>query len=154
MEILIEHIMNVIHGDLILVPGCEPISTVTSTTLEAELREKEICSGSVVALQDVLDAIPGTRVVIGMNWGNLSVQKFLVFPSVDQRLCCQGVIAETDIYAILRSLPQVVGADEVQEIIGKGCDSFKATCDSSLFQPIGAEPQPPNESVPPASQSL
>lgn len=63
----------VLPNNKILVPGCEPTSAFTSTTL-AENRD---CKAAVVDLADALDAVPGSTVIYMSN----PRRKFFVLPN-------------------------------------------------------------------------
>jgi len=149
-----EHRINVISGNKILVPGCEPQSTISSTTLAKEQQEDGICNGALVDLDDALDAIPGSRVILGMNWGNLGTQKFFVLPPVDNSLCCRGSIALEDYYAVLRGLPSAETEQDLENIVDN-CDSFNNyQCDGSILERTFDDPRALNRTeLPPASQS-
>jgi len=72
MAIRIRNKLEVLNGNKILVPGCEPTSAFTSPTL-AENRD---CKASVVDLKDALEAIPGATVIYLRN----PRKKFFVLP--------------------------------------------------------------------------
>ena len=65
--------LEVLAGNKILVPGCEPTSAFTSPTL-AENRD---CKASIVDLADALEAVPGSTVIYMSN----PRKKFFVLPS-------------------------------------------------------------------------
>lgn len=109
--------LQVLAGGRIIVPGTEPSTTVTSTTLEAQLRGNGMPQIAVVQLEDVLSAIPGTRVELLENQG-APVQKLLVFPERD---IDEG---QLDWYGMLRELARPATADEVDELIIKQCDAM------------------------------
>lgn len=92
--------LEVLRGNKLLVPGCEPTSAFTSPTL-AENRE---CKAAVVDLSDALKAIPGSTVTYMGN----PRKKFFVLPSgpaEDPNVCkkpCKGIVE--DWYALLRDI--------------------------------------------------
>jgi hypothetical protein len=111
--------MNVSRGDWVLVPGCEPTSTLTSTRMTSEMQRLGLCSCAIVDLQDILDAIPGAYVEYIPNSGYMGSTKILVLPAYDQSCPCAE---RPDYYATLRSLCREATEEELQEL--SGCDSF------------------------------
>lgn len=100
MDIKIANKLEVLRGNKILVPGCEPTSAFTSPTL-AENRD---CKAAVVDLADALKAIPGSTVTYMSN----PRKKFFVLPngpaedpSVCKEPCKKNV---NDWYALLRDI--------------------------------------------------
>ena len=63
MAIKIQNRLEILRGNKIIVPGCEPTSAFTSPTL-AENRE---CTASVVDLADAITAIPNATIVSFRN---------------------------------------------------------------------------------------
>jgi hypothetical protein len=57
--ITVRNKLEVHPGNNITIPGCEPVSSLTSTGLLKELQ----CSSSVIPVKDVLRAIPGSKLV-------------------------------------------------------------------------------------------
>ena len=93
----IELRLDILPGNKVPVPGCEPISDATSRTLQ----QRQHCHCVYVNLADVLAAIPQARVEFGSNWGNVGFRKkWVVLPSRPQ-ICCTPY---TDWYALLRTL--------------------------------------------------
>lgn len=110
--------LEVKRGNVIQVPGCEPLSAVTSFTLLAN----NPCANTQVALADALDAIPGSSVQILLN------PRTLVFVLPDGPPSQYGCATETcnDWYAILRELGEPVPEEEDQLCEpGKASDSFE-----------------------------
>ncbi len=98
-EIWIENRLEVIGTDTIIIPGCEPGSTVTSPTLY----RYSTCPGVMVKLADALAAVPGSRIEFQINNGesNGSRKKWFVLPPYNPDCPCQNPI---DVYGILRGL--------------------------------------------------
>jgi hypothetical protein len=98
-EIVIQNRLEVLGTDRLMLPGCEPESTVTSTTL---LRWRN-CPGATVLLADALAAIPGSRLEYQINGGksNGGRRRWFVLPEFNPDCPCQE---HPDYYAILRSL--------------------------------------------------
>lgn len=93
--------LEILPGNKVLVPGCEPSSAFTSATLYAQQVAQGLCQNSIVDLAVVLDAIPGARVEFGSNF-NAPRQRWLILPPFDPSACpCVG---ETDWYGVIRSL--------------------------------------------------
>lgn len=84
--IVIERRLEVMPGNKIKVPGCEPTSTVTSTQMMAAMATEHLCKNSVVSLDKVLEAIPGSYIEFGDNFG-APRQKWLVLPPYDPEAC-------------------------------------------------------------------
>ena len=106
-EIVIQNRLEVIGPDTVIIPGCEPISALTSPTLS----RNSPCHGATVKLADALAAIPGSSVEFQINNGesNGSSRKWFVLPPVSQDCPCDSII---DVYAILRELAQPVEEEE------------------------------------------
>lgn len=130
--------LEVISGNKVLVPGCEPTSALSSTALSSYLAEAG-CGNAIVDLQDALDAIPGSYVKLGYNFnrGNMR-QKWLVLPPVDTDCPCDQY---PDYYNILRELANeelpVEESYDSCDIIGMGY------CPSPDFDEIPAPPPDP-----------
>lgn len=104
--------LEVLAGNKILVPGCEPTSAFTSPTL-AENRD---CKASVVDLADALAAIPGSTVIYMSN----PRKKFFVLPDgppPSPERCSRPSAVQCnriDYYALLRD----IGAEvDVQNLL-------------------------------------
>jgi len=90
--------LEILPGNKLVVPGCEPTSAFTSDTLAANRQ----CEMTVVDLRDALAVIPGAEIV---SWSN-PLRRFLVLPSgpppsPDK---CSGNCTVEDWYALLRSI--------------------------------------------------
>lgn len=100
MSIQIATRIEVQPGNKVLVPGCEPVSSLTSTTMD----ENRVCTTTVVDLADALAAIPGSSVQLTMN----PRRKWFVFPSgpaPDPSKCDEGNCQYVpDWYAMLRGI--------------------------------------------------
>lgn len=117
MAIKIQNKLEILRGGKILVPGCEPTSAFTSTTLA----ENRNCKMTVVDLTDALAAIPGATIEI---WRN-PLTKFFVLPkgpppSPDD--CGPNCVPQVDYYQILRDIGNVVEI-KPQKPIGP-CEAF------------------------------
>ena len=66
--VVLQRRLEVIGGRAIAVPGCEPTTSTSSTTLMRELRA--VCKNSMVDVQAALLAIPGSTLEFGINFVN------------------------------------------------------------------------------------
>jgi len=98
-DITIVQKLEILPGNIIIVPGCEPNSAATTVTVA----QAAICNGAFVALDDALAAIPGSSVVWVENSGLLSRGKFFQFPSIGLECPCE---TNPDYYKILRDIGQ------------------------------------------------
>jgi len=118
MTIRIQNKLEILRGNKILVPGCEPTSAFTSPTLA----ENRSCKASVVDLSDAIQAIPDATIE---SWRNPRT-RFFVLPSgpapSPQR--CTDCDVQRDFYAILRDIGDPV---EVDNVLDKRCPSDKPT---------------------------
>lgn len=120
--VVLEMRMNVFRGPeggFVMVPGCEPTSTLTSTTMQAEIMEQDLCDCSIVNVRDIMQAIPGSRLEFIPNNGREGTQQLLILPAVSLECPFPG---RPDFYTIFRQLCREPSKDEVEII--KGCDSF------------------------------
>jgi hypothetical protein len=130
--------LEVIANNKILVPGCEPTSALSSTTLSSYLADAG-CGNALVDLNDALEAIPGSWVKLGSNFCRGGYrQKWFVLPPTDTDCPCDQY---TDWYRILRELANeelpVEEEYDACDIIGMGY------CPSPDFEDIAAPPKSP-----------
>lgn len=97
-----------IKGGRIIVPGCEPSSSITSVVLYRELVASGRCNNASLPLNAVLEAIPDARIEIGYNFGGDKPSKWLVLPPFEQSCPCSDY---TDWYSFLAAIE--VEEDEV-----------------------------------------
>lgn len=96
-DISIANKLEVQAGNVILVPGCEPTSSFTSTTLDANRN----CKTSVITVGDALEAIPGATLEFLQNPRKL----FFVLPSGPPVTPgCNGCASLDDYYQLLRDV--------------------------------------------------
>ena len=133
--ITIQRGLEILPGNRLIVPGCEPTSTVTSMTLMAEQRRLGLCKNAIVDLQDILNAIPGCKVVYGSNTG-IPQQKWLILPPYDPEICpCEGV---SDWFGVIRRL---ASGDMTVEEKFDYCNTIgMGYCPSPDFSDIPAPP--------------
>ena len=118
MTFKIQNRLEVLRGNKIVVPGCEPTSAFTSPTL-AENRE---CTSTVVDLADALIAIPEATVV---SWRNPRT-RFFVLPDgpPPQGRECPCKPASEDWYKILKEAAKPLDFGAREDAIPEGCDGF------------------------------
>jgi hypothetical protein len=122
-DFTIQNKLEVLFGDILLLPGCEPTSAFTSPTLDMN-RE---CPSTFIRLETALKAIPAATIVRLSNFGAGS-KKFFVLPSGPPPQvgdCCND---QPDWYEVLR---QAAFADTPAETKPK-CEgegfSFEGNC--------------------------
>ncbi len=114
----IHHQLEIIPGNKILVPGCEPTSALTSDVLSRSMD----CGSAIVDLDAALAAIPGSFVKLGSNYnrGNTR-QRWLVLPAIDPSCPCPSY---DDYYQILKdTASEEVPVEETFDhcnVIGQG----------------------------------
>lgn len=112
-DITIKNKLSVKSGNKVLVPGCEPVSGTSSTTILQNLD----CLTSEVDLADALAAIPGSTVEMILN----PKQLLFVLPSGPPTAAgCTGC-ETTDWYKLLRG----IGQPSATETSETGCDAFQ-----------------------------
>lgn len=135
MDIQINYQLEVMPGDILYLPGCEPTSAVTSKTLNAMIAQA--CPKSTVQLEDALKAIPGSYVKIGTNYNRRGVmQKWLVLPPKDASCPCP---TNVDYFAILKS----ISSDEEPIYDYSGCDLVNGQSKYPSFADYTPPPKDP-----------
>ncbi len=115
MGITIQNKLEVLAGNKVLVPGCEPITAFTSPTLAANIE----CNASVVDLADALVALPGSTLESQRNPRRL----YFVLPSgPPQTFGCTNAscASQPDWYQILRDISEEIPPElkNIKEIEG------------------------------------
>ena len=123
-NIIIQHRLEVIAGNKLLVPGCEPTSVLTSPTLSANVGV--YCNNTMVDLVDALNAVSGSYIIgmlnVGSGNGGGVRKQFFVLPSgPPPGYGCE--CSMTDWYKILRNL-----AAPTPPAPASSCDAFKFSC--------------------------
>ena len=110
--IYIEHKLDVMGEDRIIVPGCEPTSAVTSNTL-ARWNE---CGSATVSLADALEAIPGSSVRYQINNGESGGvrKRWFVLPAYCSA-CRPGCNSIPDYHQMLRDLAKQEPDEEPEQ---------------------------------------
>jgi len=124
MSIKIQNRLEILRGNKILVPGCEPTSAFSSPTL-AENRD---CKVTVVDLADAIAAIPDATII---SWRN-PMTRFFVLPSGPPPSPddCSNCQYRPDWYQILRDIGEesTIDADgnmaPFDSTVGKICEAF------------------------------
>lgn len=125
-------------GNKILVPGCEPSSSLTSRTLSAYMAAGKVCKNALVDLSAALAAIPGSYVKYGINFNKGLRQKWLVLPPINISCPCDEYV---DYYRILKNLP---GTELPVEEKYDTCDTIgMGYCPSPDFKDIAPPPNDP-----------
>lgn len=119
----------------VLVPGCEPTSSLSSRTLSAYMAAGKGCKNALVDLNEALAAIPGSYVKYGMNFCKGIRQKWFVLPPITLECPCGPKV---DYYEILRNLPG--GETPIEEEFDR-CDTIgMGYCPSPDFDQAKAPP--------------
>ena len=130
--------LEVLATNKIIVPGCEPTSALSSNKLSSWLAEQN-CGSALVDLDDALEAIPGSWVKWGNNFGRGNIrQRWYVLPASDTDCPCAS---KFDYYSILRDLAgeelPVEESFDTCDVIGMGY------CPSPDFEDVKAPPKSP-----------
>jgi len=86
-----------IKGGLIIIPGCEPATELTSHTLAANMP----CKCAYVYVEDALAAIPGSKIEIMPNLEMVGGRKIFRLPPTEVGCPCPSV---NDWYRVLKDL--------------------------------------------------
>lgn len=122
-NIRIKNKLEVKPGNVISVPGCEPVSSLTGTGL---LRQRD-CNASIIPLEDALRLIPGSRVVRTLlPRGQASTGIFFELPDGPPPDVNDCDCTLEDYYKILRENATVGDQeqDEALELAGDVCSGF------------------------------
>jgi len=87
-------------GGKILVPGCEPTTSLSSKALSSYLA-KIGCGSALVDVSVALEHIPGSYIKFGINFNRGYRQKWFVLPPIGLDCPCEKY---EDFYKILKSL--------------------------------------------------
>ena len=109
--------LQILPSNKILVVGCEPTSTVTSTKMAQQMAEAGVCNGALADLDAVLEAIPGAKVILLENFGG-PTHKLLELPEMSLTCPCTGY---PDYYAIIRGVAGEITEDDLDDIIDASC---------------------------------
>lgn len=117
MAITIKNQLEVFPGNIINVPGKEPISAITSTTLAANTTP----TASIISLESAMTLIPDAQIVITYN----PTRRFFVLPSGPASVNCPCVAVE-DYYKLLRDNAQEIPVNTTtsQQDDDGDCDVF------------------------------
>ncbi len=81
--------LEVQANNKVFIPGCEPMSSLSSKTLSSYMAKCEYCKNPMVDVDVILDEIEGTYLKLGTNFGRGNMrQKWLVFPSLEAGCPC------------------------------------------------------------------
>lgn len=120
--------LRVYEGNIIMIPGCEPISVVTFLSNQPDdvvslfNRFNEICPSSFITLDRAMEVVPGATV----RWSHDPAFRWFVLPDgpPPSNFCPGG--CSTDWYDILREGANVADLteDQKREILGD-CSAFR-----------------------------
>ena len=107
-EVTINFQLQVLPDNSIIVPGCEPSSSLSSATLSYSLMLNG-CHTPKVPVNLILDRIPGTYVKYGWDFNLGYNQTWLVFPPYGSSCPCE---IKPDLYNMLRCLAKEIPEKE------------------------------------------
>lgn len=90
--------LEVLPGNVIMLPGCEPTSSMTVPVLDINM----FCPKTFISLRAALRAIPEAQVVIMLNTGDTMTRKYFVLPSGPPPQVGDCCFPGPDWYKILR----------------------------------------------------
>ena len=128
MSIVIRNKLEILPGNVLRVPGCEPVSSFTSLSLAANID----CNASVISLKDAvlaIEKVTGERpriVVVLRPTGLTGTGKFLELPDgpPPQGRECPCKPASEDWYKILKEAAKPLDFGAREDGIPEGCDGF------------------------------
>lgn len=105
--------LKIYNGNVIMLPGCEPLSEFTSQSLAANMS----CSNSYINLADALSAIPAATIIMFSN----PKEMFFVLPDgPPSKYGCADCDSQDDWYQILKdAVPSTTVQSE-----STSCDVF------------------------------
>lgn len=107
--ITIKNKLEIQHGNVISVPGCEPTSSLTGTSLLKNID----CNASIIPLEDALALIPGSRVVRTLiPAGGAGTGKFFELPEGPPPNGNDCDSCPPDFYAILKENARIKEDEE------------------------------------------
>lgn len=126
MSFIIQNHLEVLSGDVIMIPGMEPASSHSSVTLTNNIPPGK----ASISLKDALATIPGSTVKFLSNYGTYvnGGRKYFVLPDgPPSAYGCTGCTIN-DWYEMLRS--RTTESSDTQS--GVSCDAFDwKSCDST-----------------------
>lgn len=121
--ITIQNKLEVKSGGVLLVPGCEPVSSLTAIALTRNWN----CNASVIPVADALRLVPGSRLVKVMRpVGAVTTGYFFELPPhgpPPPGNACPGQ-CYPDWYAVLRENSRVLETEEEPEFPTGACVGF------------------------------
>lgn len=130
-SITIRNRLEIRPDNTIQVPGCEPISSLSSNTLAANMD----CVGTVIDLDVALEKLPGSTVVMIYNGGGAlaTIRRFFVLPdgpppspAVCNSLDANGnTTCRTDWYKIMKeNARSITDVETTEPTIDSICNFF------------------------------
>lgn len=91
--------LEILGNNKIIIPGCEPSSSITSKTLNAYLA-LHCCGSATIDLSVALAVIPGSYIKFGVNYNKRGIrQRWFVLPPITPECPCKSY---DDYYKILK----------------------------------------------------
>lgn len=135
----IKNKLEIMPGNMISVPGCEPISSMSSLGLQQNFH----CNASVIPVEDVLKLIPGSRIVRAFAIrGHIGTGLFIELPAGPPTSAECPSPCQPDWYAILRANARTRAAEEEPDVV-KECAGFNFSGCQIDYNPLD-HPADPN----------
>ena len=124
MSIKIKNKLEILPGNVIRIPGCEPVTSFTSLALAANLD----CNASVISLEDAIAAIPDAKIIRVLRPSGVpGTGKFFELPSGPQTDGAECPPTDVpDFYRILKDAATPINFDSEDD------DDFIAQCSSGV----------------------
>ena len=111
--ITIKNKLEILPGNVIRIPGCEPVTSFTSLSLAANID----CPASIISLDKAIEAIPDARIVKVLTPSGVpGTGKFFELPSgppVDGNVCpCPD---PPDFYKILKDAAEPIDFNQIDD---------------------------------------
>ena len=120
-RIEIKNKLEILPGNVIRIPGCEPVTSFTSLALAANID----CNSSIISLEDAVAAIPEARIVKVLSPSGVpGTGKFFELPSGPPRDGNDCECSVEDFYRILKEAATPINFDEIDEDGLKDCSGF------------------------------
>jgi hypothetical protein len=109
--------LEVLPGGVINLPGCEPVSALTSTTLDVNRK----CNASIITLERAKELIPDAKVFMTHN----PIKWYFVLPNGPPSAPGCPCVSQEDWYQILRDGAEPVPGNEQDDTSSaEGCNPF------------------------------
>ena len=119
--ITVKNKLEIKNGNVISVPGCEPISSLTGTSLLKNIE----CNASIIPLADALALIPGSRIIRTLiPAGQAGTGRFFELPAGPPPNGNDCDNCPPDYYAILRENAHIEEEEESLSLDNDVCAGF------------------------------